>query len=190
MPKLGKIAVAVGPMFSGKTEWLVSKLRAHEIAKDKILAIRHKLDDRYHQENITSHNDSSFDAKAIIDISELKNLIAEIPNLEVLGIDEIQFFKPELADYLLELQKKGITVYGAGLDLDFAGEPWETSMKVMAYADRIEKLTAVCSVCNLVSATRTQRLITGGPAPKSGSKILIGGKESYTARCILHHEIV
>ncbi len=185
---LGKINIAVGPMFSGKTEWLVSKLRVHQVAKDKMLAIRHALDNRYHQENITSHNKSSFDAKTAKDIEEIKKMVQEIPDLEVLVVDEIQFFEPELADLLLELQKKGVIIYGAGLDLDFAGEPWQSTMKVMALADTIEKLVAVCSICHLVNATRTQRLVSGGPAPKSGSKVLIGGKESYTARCILHHE--
>ncbi len=187
---LGKINIAVGPMFSGKTEWLVSKLRIHLIARDKMLAVRHALDDRYHDEDITSHNDSSFKAQAASDVIEVKQMVKNTPNLEVLVIDEIQFFEPEIADLLLDLQKKGVIIYGAGLDLDFAGEPWESTMKVMAYADTVEKLVAVCSVCNQVNATRTQRLVVGGPSPKSGSKILIGGKESYTARCILHHEVM
>lgn len=185
--KIGKIEIAVGPMFSGKSEWLVSKLRVHQVAKDKMLAVRHALDDRYHKENITSHNDSSFQAKAVKGTAEIKKLIAELGEIEVLGIDEIQFFESDLVDLLLNLQKNGVIIYGAGLDLDFSGEPWETTARLMSFADKVEKLVAVCSVCHLVNATRTQRLAGNST---TADKILIGGKEAYTARCILHHQLV
>ncbi|MBI3485431.1 thymidine kinase [Candidatus Daviesbacteria bacterium] len=185
--KLGRIEIAVGPMFSGKSEWLVSKLRVHQVAKDKILAIRHALDNRYHKEDITSHNDSSFQAQAVKDVAEIKKIIQDLGEIEVLGIDEMQFFETNLADLLLELQKKGVIIYGAGLDLDFAGEPWETTAKIMSFADKVEKLVAVCSVCHLVNATRTQRLTNNST---TADKILVGGKESYTARCVLHHEVI
>lgn len=183
--KLGRIEVAVGPMFSGKSEWLVSKLRIHQVAKDKILAIRHALDDRYHKEDITSHNESSFKASSVKDLDELKKLIDQTPNLEVLGIDELQFFEPEIALELVDLQKKGVFIYTAGLDLDSQGKPWETTKEVMSYAQKIEKLVAVCSVCDQVNATRTQRL---NKNTSDSPRVLIGGKESYTARCLLHYQ--
>jgi len=100
-------------------------------------------------------------------------------------VDEVQFFPPSLADVLNELADERIVI-AAGLNLDFRGEPFETTMRVMAYADRVVSLTAVCKVCGR-PATRTQRLVNGRPAPRDSPRILIGGGETYEARCRRHH---
>lgn len=186
---LGKIEVAVGPMFSGKSEWLVSKLRVHEVAKKKILAICHASDDRYKRAHISSHNKSSYKAKEAKNTQEVSRLINLAGKFNVFAIDELQFFEPEIVDLIVNLQKMGVNIYASGLDLDFRGQPWETTVKLLAFADTVEKLVAVCSVCNSVNATRTQRLSNNNPAPKKGPRVLIGGKDSYTARCILHHQV-
>ncbi len=185
----GRIELAVGPMFSGKSEWLVGKLRVHKIAKDNILAIKYSKDTRYGKRKITSHNLSSFKAKSASSVKDIQRIVKKNGLPHVLAIDEIQFFEPALAEYILSLQVQGVYIYTTGLDLDFAQKPWETTMKVMAYADHVEKKVAVCSVCNKVNATRTQRLINGKPASKSSPRVLIAGLDSYTARCPIHHQM-
>lgn len=182
MKKIGKLEIAVGPMFSGKTEWLLSKLRVHRIAKDEILVITHAIDERYGTGEIVSHNNSKTEAKGIKSTLGLKQILAkDYP--KVLAIDELQFFNTDLADFLNQLRNDGLVIYATGLDLDYKCSPWDTTARVLAFADSVEKLVAVCSTCRKVNATRTQRLI------KDKQKILVGGMESYTARCIKHHKV-
>jgi thymidine kinase len=190
MKRYGKIELAVGPMFSGKSEWAVSKLRAHTVAGDYILAIRYAGDNRYSDDSIVSHNGSRFVAQSASTVREIKQLISQNPKISVIVIDEMQFFDANLIEVVLELQSKGVQVYASGLDLDFTGKPWETTSAMMAIADVIEKKLAVCSVCKKINATRTQRLIKGKPASKRSPRVLIDGSDSYTARCILHHKVL
>lgn len=183
----GRIELAIGPMFSGKSEWLIEKLRKHE-GKDAILAIRYKGDDRYSTTSIFSHNGDTFAAKSA---NHLTNIIIHLKtnDFTILGIDEIQFYEPELKEVLFDLRKKGKTIYTAGLDVDYLLEPWETTEEVAAIADSIEKLLAQCVDCGK-PASKTQRLIDGKPAPKDSPRILIGARELYIPRCEDHFILV
>lgn len=188
-PEMGRIELVVGPMFSGKSEWIVGKLKAHEIANNYILAIRYLRDDRYSKNSISTHNGSQFLAKSAKTVADIAKLIEENSNLQVLAVDEIQFFNPSLAELLLKLQKRGVQIYVSGLDLDFLGKPWETTSQVFAIADSVEKKLAVCSICKKINATRSQRLINGKPASKKSPRVLIDGTDSYSARCLAHYQI-
>ena len=183
----GKIEVVVGPMFSGKSEWMISKLQLHKFAKNSILAIYHKEDLRYGKDAIHSHNGSKFLAEAATTTEDIEKLVAKLPNLEILGIDEIQFFDSRLAGLCLTLQKNGVSIYASGLDLDASGVPWETTSAMMAIADRVEKKVAVCSKCNKINATRTQRILKGKNSAKNLPRKVIGGVGTYEARCIKHY---
>ena len=178
----------VGPMFSGKSEWLVNRLRMHSVAGDQILAIRFSDDNRYGKSGIISHNKTKFEAASAKSSKDIK-ILTDQNNFQVLAIDEVQFFDPSLIELLLELQLLGKSIYATGLDTDFTATPWETTMRIMALSDLVEKRVAVCSVCKKLNATRTQRLLNGKPASKKSPRVLIGGKESYTARCIIHHQV-
>jgi thymidine kinase len=178
------LIVIVGPMFSGKTTELIRLVERQVIAGRKAIVIKPSIDDRYHSSKVMSHSGWSWEAVQIpID------KVDEIPRLaekyKVLAIDEVQFFVPSLAEILNELANEKIVI-AAGLNLDFKGVPFETTMKIMAYADKVISLTAVCKVCGR-PATRSQRLIHGKPAPRDSPRILIGGAESYEARCRKHH---
>lgn len=181
--EIGRIELGVGPMFSGKSEWLLGRLKVHKFAGHSIVAIRPAIDNRYSQREITSHNRTSFEAETARDVRDIEELMRRNGKVHVLGVDEIQFFNPELADFFDQQRREGVLIYATGLDLDFSGEPWPTTNRVMAFANRIEKHLAVCSVCRRVNATRTQRLIDGMPAPRSSPKVFVGGIDAYTARC-------
>lgn len=186
----GRIEMVVGPMFSGKSEWLVGMMRKMSIAyPDKLLAVRYTKDNRYGTKSIVSHNKTEFFASNAENVDDVKSLVDGFENIRVLGMDEIQFYDPQLVDYLLELRLKGVNIYTTGLDVDFTGKPWETTMLLMAFADSVEKRTAICTVCYTETATRTQRLENGLPVSRKSQRVLIGGLEEYTARCIIHHEV-
>lgn len=188
--QIGRIKLVVGPMFSGKSEWIVGKLRAHQIANHFILAIRFLGDERYNKDSITSHNGSRFLAQSAKTVADIERLLKENPKLEVLAIDEIQFFDPSLSKLLQKEQRRGVQIYVSGLDLDFLGQPWETTNQVFAIADSVEKKLAVCSICKKINATRSQRLIQGKPASKDSPRVLIDGTDSYSARCLAHYEVI
>lgn len=183
----GKIEVVVGPMFSGKSEWMINRLELHKFAKNSILAIYFKEDLRYGKNAIHSHKGSRFLAKAASSSKDIEGLIDSLPNLEVLGIDEIQFFDNKLVNLCLSLQKIGVSIYASGLDLDASGVPWETTSAMMAIADRIEKKVAVCTKCNKINATRTKRIMKNSLNKKLPRKI-IGGVGTYEARCLKHYD--
>lgn len=185
----GSLEITIGPMFSGKSSWLIKKMEELKRLNIPHLAIRFSNDNRYSKNGIDSHNGTTFVAKNATTVEEIKHLLDKHPNLVALGIDEVQFFEKEIANLLRELKNKGIAVYAAGLDTDFLGVPWETTTEALKHANIVNKLKAVCSVCNKRIATQTQRLINGIPARKDHPRILIGAKDSYTARCKPHHQI-
>lgn len=189
MAPRGFIDLAVGPMFSGKSTWLIETLAQYKKHNIPLLAIRYTQDTRYSDNAISSHNNSHFIAENASNSQEIINILNKYPNIQVFGIDEINFFDAQLVDVLTELKRNGVKVYAAGLDTDFLGIPWETTSKIMEQADVITKLTATCSVCHQKNATKTQRLIDGVPASSNSPRILVGGKEAYTARCEEHHQI-
>lgn len=181
----GWLEVITGCMFSGKTEELVRRLRRAVIAKKATIAFKPGIDTRYDAMAVVSHSGFSFNA---VPIDNPVALLKRIEDAEVVGIDEAQFFSPEIVDVVKELTRRGKRVIVAGLDLDFRGEPFGSMPILMALADEITKLHAICTVCGNI-ATKTQRLIDGRPARYDDPVILVGGLESYEARCNIHHEV-
>ena len=182
----GCIEAIVGPMYSGKSEELIRRLKRAEIAKQNVIVFKHSIDDRYCKKNVVSHNGSRINA---INISEPQKIYTYIDeDTQVVGIDEVQFFNDEIIDIVKDLADKGKRVLVAGLDMDFRGEPFGPTPKIMAIAEFVDKLSAICIECGY-PAHRTQRLINGKPAKYSDKVVLVGATESYEARCRLHHEV-
>jgi thymidine kinase len=174
-------------MFSGKTEELLRRIRRAEIAKKKIQIFKPRLDNRYGLERVASHNGvARNDAVVVEDAQSILTLVH--PDTEVISVDEVQFFDWAIADVCGALADQGKRVIMAGLDQDFRGEPFGPMPLLMALAERVDKLQAICVVCG-TSASRTQRLIDGRPARYDDPIILVGGSESYEARCRHCHEV-
>ena len=203
--KRGRLTVIAGCMFSGKTAELIRLLEREEIAGNKVLVFKPSIDVRYGEDVISSHNSQSMEAISIPYlnpekiISKMDTELRNYKSLEkvVVGIDEAQLFAPEQPKKLFEVVRRiisiGIRVIVAGLDLDFRGEPFGAMPYLLADADRVEKLTAICKKCGK-EATRTQRLFPDGtPVPRDDPLIVIGDEKSaerrYEARCRDHHVI-
>jgi len=172
-------------MFSGKTEELMRRLRRAEYAKKKVLTIKHKIDNRKSYSCIVSHDGESREAYPITSCEEGLEALSNLadPGVNVIGIDEIQFFPDGAVSILKSFVDRGIRVIVAGLDTDFRGEPFGVVPYLMAIADSVTKLHAICMVCG-EEANFTQRLVQGGrPAGYDESTILVGGQECYEARC-------
>ncbi|TLV00597.1 thymidine kinase [Dyadobacter luticola] len=172
-PGTGWIEVICGSMFSGKTEELIRRLNRAKIARQKIQIFKPALDKRYHEENIVSHNDNSIrsvpvhSAFQIIDLAE---------NCEVIGLDEVQFFDEGIVDACNKLADAGKRVIVAGLDMDFQGKPFGCMPQLMATAEYVTKVHAICMVCGEV-ASHSYRL------SPSNERVLLGETDLYEARC-------
>lgn len=182
----GMIEVITGPMFSGKSEELIRRLRRAVIARQKVQVFKPAIDTRYGIEKVTSHAGSQFEATPVATAAELRAMIA--PDTTVVGIDEAQFFDWQIADLCNELADRGVRVIVAGLDLDFRGEPFGPMPLLLAIAESVDKLYAICMVSGQ-EATRTQRLINGQPAYYDDPIVVVGGSESYEARSRAHHQV-
>jgi len=185
-PGHGWIEVVCGSMFSGKTEELIRRVRRAKIARQKVQVFKPALDTRYALEKVTSHN--GLDTAAVP--AESTKAILELvePDTTVVAIDEVQFFDPDIVSVCQALAERGLRVIVAGLDMDFRGEPFGPMPQLLAEAEQVEKLQAICVVCG-TPASRTQRLIDGRPASYDDPILLVGGSESYEARCRRHHEV-
>lgn len=182
MPK-GSLEVICGSMFSGKTEELIRRLRRAEYAKLNVLTIRHGWDKRYSYTCIVSHDGGRRVAYALEGEGEkVDSLVKLAENYQVIGIDEAQFFPEETIPVLEELLEKGKRVILSGLDMDFRGEPFGPMPTLMAMADSVTKLRAICLNCGN-EANFTQRLVDGKPASYDDPTVSIGAKECYEARC-------
>jgi thymidine kinase len=178
----GRIEVITGPMFSGKSEELIRRLKRARIAKQRIVCFKPDIDLRYHTTAIASHSAQTHDACVVANVERLKEaLFAQIDQVEVIGIDEAQFFDENLLALSLELVHLGKRVLIAGLDTTFAGEPFSPIPDLMAVADEVVKLSAVCMRCG-APAIHTQRL--GG----SQELVMVGAAGMYEARCRAHFE--
>jgi thymidine kinase len=191
----GHIEVVCGPMFCGKSEELIRRLRRVEISGKPFILFKPSLDTRYDAEHVVSHDARKLKAVVIgSDKKALEQLDAYIhshnPFLEVVAFDEANFFDDFIVELCLKWAGEGRRVIAAGLDQTFRGEPFGPMGKLLALADYVDKLKAICMKCRAAPATRTQRLIDGKPAPRSAPTILVGGKESYEARCAKCHEIL
>lgn len=176
----GWIEVICGSMYAGKTEELLRRIRRIEYAKKTILVFKPKLDNRYSESEVVSHNNKRIKS---INISNPKDILKYIDPLPyAIAIDEVQFLDKEVIPICEELANRGIRVILAGLDKDFRGEPFGIMPELLARAEYVTKLNAICQVCG-APATRTQRIINGRPAKYSDPIILVGAKEHYEARC-------
>ncbi|MCE5193569.1 MAG: thymidine kinase [Candidatus Cryosericum sp.] len=181
----GRIEVVTGCMFSGKSEELIRRLKRAQIARQKVIALKSSLDDRYGIEGITSHSGVRLDSAVISSPADVIKIVEE-RQVEVIGIDEVQFFDPQIIDVVEYLAGRGVRVILAGLDQDFRGEPFGPMPELLALAEDVTKLTAVCMVCGR-PATRTQRIVNGRPARYDDPIVMVGAAESYEARCREHH---
>ncbi len=178
----GWIEVIAGPMFSGKSEELIRRVKRVMIAGQRVRVFKPRLDDRYHKTDVVSHDGQRVEAESVADSAELLELAQANGPLQIVAVDEAQFFDGGLPDVLESLADSGIRVIVAGLDLDFRGEPFGPMPELLARAEFVEKLSAVCVRCGH-SATRTQRLINGEPARRNDPVILVGAKDAYEPRC-------
>lgn len=176
----GSLEVVCGSMFSGKSEELIRRIKRAEIAKQNVLAFKHSLDDRKTTEYVISHNGNKIKAFALQDHKEIKQLVTD--SIEVVAIDEIQFFDKEIISIVCQLIEAGKRVIVAGLDLDFRGIPFGPMPVLMAIADNVTKLKAICLECGN-DAQFSQRLVNGVPAKFDDPIILVGAQECYQARC-------
>ncbi|MBT9164129.1 MAG: Thymidine kinase [candidate division WS2 bacterium] len=184
--KMGSFEVITGCMFSGKSEELIRRIRRAEIARQKVLVFKPLIDQRYSRKGVVSHSGISIEAIPVENPeSMLKHDLSEI---QVVAIDEIQFFTKEIRYIIEKLVINGIRVIAAGLDMDFRGEPFGPMPELMSMANKIDKLEAVCTVCG-VPAYYTQRIISGIPASYYDPVILVGAQEAYEARCRTHHQV-
>jgi len=183
----GWIELICGSMFSGKTEELLRRVRRSEIARRRILLFKPRIDLRFGHKQVASHNGMTRSDAVAAESSA--SLLAQVPaGTEVVAIDEIQFFDPAIAEVCRELADRGVQVIAAGLDQDFRGEPFGAMPLLMALAEQVDKLHAICVRCG-AAATRTQRLIDGEPARYDDPVIFVGGSESYEARCRTCHDV-
>lgn len=182
----GSIEVITGSMFSGKTDELIRRLRRAKIAKQGVLVVKPNLDTRYSIDKVASHAGSEFEATPIRSPSEIEALLTD--EITVLAVDEAQFFDDTICSIVQELADKGRRVIVAGLDTDFRGEPFGPMPELMALAERVDKLHAICMVCG-GNASRTQRMIDGKPARYDEPVVVVGASELYEARCREHHEV-
>jgi thymidine kinase len=182
----GSIEVVTGSMFSGKTDELIRRLRRATIARQKVQVFKPAIDVRYAVEKVTSHAGPAYDAKPIQYAKDIRENLED--DTTVVGIDEAQFFDDEIVFVIRELAERGLRVIVAGLDTDFRGEPFGCMPVLMAQAERVDKVRAICMVCG-EEACRTQRLVNGQPANYDDPVVIVGASEMYEARCRKHHSV-
>jgi thymidine kinase len=183
----GSLDVICGPMFSGKSEELLRRVRRAEIAQLAPLLFKPSLDDRYGEADVVSHAGSRLRCVSIgssADIEGHPDLAAAL----VVAVDEVQFLDDGVVEVALRLVRRGIRVLAAGLVRDFRGEPFGPMPQLLAHADDADKLHAICQIC-AAPATMTQRLVDGRPASRDDPVILVGASERYEARCRGCHRI-
>ena len=173
-------------MFSGKSEELIRRVKRAVIARRSVQVFKPVIDDRYGALVVRSHDGDSFIARPVRTTEEIPALVAL--DTSVVGIDEVQFFDPGIVHVIRSLVANGRRVICAGLDQDFRGEPFGPVPTLLALAERVEKLEAICVVCG-EAATRTQRIVDGIPAFYDEPIIVVGAKEAYEARCRNCHEV-
>ena len=175
--EVGRIEVITGPMFSGKSEELIRRLKRARIARQRVVCFKPDIDLRYHRTSIASHSSQTHDACTVANVERLREALhGQIHEVEVVGIDEAQFFDETIVGFAMELVHLGKRVLIAGLDTTFMGEPFGPIPALMAIADEVTKLSAVCMVCG-APAIHTQRL------GQSQELVVVGAAGLYEARC-------
>jgi thymidine kinase len=182
----GSIEVITGSMFSGKTDELIRRLRRARIARQNVQVFKPVIDNRYGLEKVTSHAGTEFEATPVHSADQIEPLIR--PETTVVAIDEAQFFSADVCVVSQRLAASGVRVIIAGLDQDFRGAPFGPMPQLMALAEDVTKLHAICAVCG-EEASRTQRLIDNQPASFDQPVVVVGASELYEARCRAHHDV-
>jgi thymidine kinase len=173
-PGSGWIEAVTGSMFSGKSEELIRRIRRAQIARQRVQLFKPRVDDRYDSGHIVSHSDMKMPSQVVASSQEILDRLDA--RTEVVGIDEGQFFDTALAGVVNTLADRGLRVIVAGLDQDYAGKPFEPMPQILAVAEYVDKILAICMQCG-APANRTQRLTA------STDRVVVGGSEEYEARC-------
>ena len=182
----GTLIVITGSMFSGKTEELIRRVRRAIYARRSVQVFKHAIDTRSGRTEIRSHNGVPHEAIAVSTSEELLEKVEE--TMDVVAVEEAQFFDEGIVEACRSLADAGYEVAATGLDMDFRGTPFGPMPRLLAEADEVVKLRAICARCGR-DASRSQRLIDGRPAIASAPIILVGAEESYEARCRHCHEV-
>ncbi|KMM36635.1 thymidine kinase [Guptibacillus hwajinpoensis] len=186
MKHSGWIEVICGSMFSGKSEELIRRVRRATYAKQKVQVFKPKVDNRYSEESVVSHNGMSVIAVPVDHSQAILDRVSE--DTDMVAIDEVQFFDNGIVDVAQQLADEGVRVIAAGLDQDFRGKAFGQVPELLTVAESVTKLQAICVVCGS-PASRTQRLIDGKPAHYDDPIILVGASESYEPRCRHCHKV-
>ena len=185
--KPGWIEVISGVMFSGKSEELIRRVRRAVIARRKVQVFKSHLDARYAGVYaVSSHDGPVVEAEPVQHAMEIMARL--LPDTEMVAIDEAQFLDAGIVSVANALADRGVRVILAGTDIDFRGERFGAMPELMVAAEIVDKLYAICVVCG-GPATRNQRLVNGKPAPYDSPQIMVGGRESYEARCRHCHQV-
>lgn len=176
----GSIEVICGPMFSGKTEELIRRVKRAQIAKQKVQIFKPTLDNRYHESNVVSHSSLTMDAVPVKNSIDLLNRVLD--STRIVAIDEVQFFDADIVKVVSKLARRGCRVLCAGLDQDSQGQPFGPMPHLLAIADHVDKVHAICTVCG-AAATKSFR-----KNAEVKAQILVGEQDSYEARCRLHFD--
>ena len=180
----GRVEVIAGPMFAGKTEELLRRVRRAAIAGRRVVVFSHALDTRSGGARIASHVGLDAPSRAVASASEIASAV-EGDEVDIVAIDEAQFFGPTLVDAVRDLAANGLEVIVAGLDVTFLGQPFEPMPSLMALAERVDKLTAVCAICG-ADAIFHERVASAATADVTLVTENVGGLETYQARCRRH----
>jgi thymidine kinase len=172
--RIGCIEVICGSMFSGKTEELLRRIKRAQLARQKVQLFKPRVDDRYDAVKVVSHEGMNADALPVASADELLERVA--PDAVVVGVDEVQFFDERIVSAAARLADRGARVIVAGLDQDYRGEPFGPMGALLAVAEYVTKLHAVCAVCG-AHASRSQRLVA------NEAQLFVGGAAAYEARC-------
>ncbi len=176
----GRVEVICGPMFSGKTEELIRRVRRAQIARQKIQIFKPQVDTRYDERKVVSHSDQIIESEPVAD--SLTLLMNVKDSTRIVAIDEVQFFDEQISLVVSKLATRGIRVICAGLDLDYQGRPFGPIPLLLALADEVVKVHAICTICG-APATRSQRL-----NPDKKQQFHLGETDEYQARCLAHFE--
>ncbi len=177
----GWVEVICGSMFSGKTEELIRRLKRAQIARVKVQIFKPRIDERYSPDHVISHSSLKLDATRIDNAEQILGLLDD--TARVVGIDEAQFFSGALVEIVQRLANRGLRVIVAGLDMDYRGLPFGPMPQLMATAEYVTKMSAICTSCGN-PASRSQRLVTKAKPDEGGANpVLVGGQETYEARC-------
>ncbi len=183
----GWIEVISGVMFSGKSEELMRRVRRAVLARKKVQVFKSHLDERYGGiQVISSHDGGRIEAEPVMNSTDVMERVRA--DTEVVAVDEVQFLDDGIVSVANALADRGVRIMLAGTDMDFRGRPFGPMGPLLAIAERIDKLSAICVICGN-AATRNQRLIDGHAAPAEGPTIQVGGLESYEARCRDCHDV-